>query len=348
MNEELNPPDPSNQPDSAQERLPGETRAAWDLLREAREAKGVNLVVIASALKVPLPQLKALEAGELSALPDAVFARALVGSVCRHLGIDAQPILAIWPQAQPSVLQHMAKPVRMTPTPFEGGSRRGWSRWWLVGIGLILCVGVAIWWVGNPLGLGASAQAPQEPDSEQTTAMGATQTVEISAVRAESVASGGADTQSDPQRPSSNPTQPNAVNAVNAAGAISGASALLAPNAEATQPGQAPAQAAIMGAQGSEAAPNLAATRPNGTATLGETRGLVVRANKLAWVEVRDASGVILLNRTLAPGAVEVIAGAGPWAIALGNAPETEITRDGKAIDFDVHIRQGIARFQLE
>ena len=345
MNEELNPPDPSNQPDSAQERLSGETRAAWDLLREAREAKGVNLVVIASALKVPLPQLKALEAGELSALPDAVFARALVGSVCRHLGIDAQPILAIWPQAQPSVLQHMAKPVRMTPTPFESGSRRGWSRWWLVGIGLILCVGVAIWWVGNPLGLGASAQAPQEPDSEQTTAMGATQTVEISAARAESVTSGGADAQSDPPRLSSNPTPPNMVTA---AGANSGASALLAPNAEVTQPGQATAQTAIMVAQGSEAAPNLAATRPNGAATPGETRGLVVRANELAWVEVRDASGVILLNRTLAPGAVEVIAGAGPWAIALGNAPETEITRDGKAIDFDVHIRQGIARFQLE
>jgi hypothetical protein len=48
------------------------------------------------------------------------------------------------------------------------------------------------------------------------------------------------------------------------------------------------------------------------------------------------------------PGTTEYIQDGAPWSIALGNAPETEILRDGKAIDFQAYVRQGIARFNVE
>ena len=71
---------------------------AGTLLRQAREAVGMDVSVLASALKVPVGKLQALEADDFTALPDAVFARALASSVCRALKIDAAPVLQGLPQ----------------------------------------------------------------------------------------------------------------------------------------------------------------------------------------------------------------------------------------------------------
>ena len=61
------------------------------MLRQAREAAGVDLASLAVALKVSVKKLEALESDRLDLLPDAVFVRALASSVCRALKIDAGP-----------------------------------------------------------------------------------------------------------------------------------------------------------------------------------------------------------------------------------------------------------------
>jgi type IV pilus assembly protein PilF len=63
-------------------------KTAGDLLREAREAHGLHIEMVAAALKVPPQKLMALEADDIDSLPDPVFARALASSVCRALRID--------------------------------------------------------------------------------------------------------------------------------------------------------------------------------------------------------------------------------------------------------------------
>ena len=63
-------------------------KSAGDMLREAREAHGLHIDMVAAALKVSPRKLAALEADDIEALPDAVFARALAASVCRALRID--------------------------------------------------------------------------------------------------------------------------------------------------------------------------------------------------------------------------------------------------------------------
>jgi cytoskeleton protein RodZ len=75
-------------------------KSAGDMLREAREAHGLHIDMVAAALKVTPQKLAALEADDIEALPDAVFARALAASVCRALRIDPQPVLAKLPGAQ--------------------------------------------------------------------------------------------------------------------------------------------------------------------------------------------------------------------------------------------------------
>ena len=67
------------------------------LLRQYREAHGLQLDTLAQALRVAPAKLAALEADRLSDLPDAMFARALTLAVCRQLKMDAAPVLALLP-----------------------------------------------------------------------------------------------------------------------------------------------------------------------------------------------------------------------------------------------------------
>jgi cytoskeleton protein RodZ len=71
------------------------------IMRGAREAKGLHISVLATSLRVPVDRIRALETEKWDDLPDLVFARALAMSVCRHLKIDATPVLAGMPDPDP-------------------------------------------------------------------------------------------------------------------------------------------------------------------------------------------------------------------------------------------------------
>jgi cytoskeleton protein RodZ len=74
-----------------------DAESAGALLRQYREAQGVQLDQLANALRVAPSKLEALESDRLSDLPDAMFARALTLAVCRQLKLDATPVLALLP-----------------------------------------------------------------------------------------------------------------------------------------------------------------------------------------------------------------------------------------------------------
>lgn len=66
-------------------------------MRGYRDTRGLSVEALAANLHVPTAKLQALENDQLEQLPDAMFARALALAVCRHLGVDAQPVLALLP-----------------------------------------------------------------------------------------------------------------------------------------------------------------------------------------------------------------------------------------------------------
>jgi len=70
-------------------------------IRRAREASGLHIAALAVALKVPVKRLEALESDRFDLLTDAVFIRALAGSVCRSLKLDPTEILRLLP-SQPT------------------------------------------------------------------------------------------------------------------------------------------------------------------------------------------------------------------------------------------------------
>lgn len=106
---------------------PAQQPSAGEMLRQAREAAGLQLAALAVALNVPLKKLEALESNQLELLPDVVFVRALAASVCRTLKLDAGPVLARLPQTTVPRLKSAAQGIN---TPFRSpGDRVGGALW---------------------------------------------------------------------------------------------------------------------------------------------------------------------------------------------------------------------------
>ncbi len=78
--------------------------SAGGLLRSLRQDAGLKIDSLAATLRVPVAKLQALEDDQWDMLPDAMFARALALSVCRHLSADASPVMALLPQQDVSRL----------------------------------------------------------------------------------------------------------------------------------------------------------------------------------------------------------------------------------------------------
>ena len=152
--------DAAVQPAHADAALP----EASTLLRQAREAAGLHIAVLAATLKVPVERLQALEDGRLQDLPDLTFARALAISVCKVLKVDAAPVLQALPKAADVRLGDVEQRLN---APFSDRSGRGgsvrtakvssWSLPAWMALARIVVAAALWWWL------------PQQATSDTTT-----------------------------------------------------------------------------------------------------------------------------------------------------------------------------------
>lgn len=103
-------------------------------LREAREAKGLSLEMIADKLKLRTSLLSLLEAGELGQLPEAIFTRSYIQSYAKLVGLDAAPFVQVYdrvsgaaPAPAPSVQRatRINTPSPLNPIPVSGLAASG-------------------------------------------------------------------------------------------------------------------------------------------------------------------------------------------------------------------------------
>ncbi len=133
--------------------------SAGQLMRKAREARGMHLAMLSVALKVPVRKLEALERDDHSGFKDIAFLRALSQAVCRHVGMDPAPVLAALPPASSSLPRqqppHEArlKPSPIVSGPVASGRNRFPSRLVLLLALLMLAASAAlIWWPATTAG----------------------------------------------------------------------------------------------------------------------------------------------------------------------------------------------------
>ncbi|WP_144731414.1 helix-turn-helix domain-containing protein [Extensimonas perlucida] len=315
---------------------------AGALLRAAREAAGVHIATLAGTLKVPLDKLQALENGDLAALPDMVFARALASSVCRSLKIDPAPVLALLPRVAPGSLAGQTEGINTPVKNLAGKSldfspAHGKHRWlgWLV-LALLLGALALIFWPHGapdrsteglkPAGAGASAATAQQQPELQT-----------------------------PWTPSSTPG-PAAVQMelAQTPASASGAAAASALAGEGLRPaGSASPTAAIPGGAAAAAAlaPSAAASaaaEPVRVAPAAGAELLLLRARSASWVQVRDAAGKVVLERTLQAGESAPVAGTLPLAVVLGRADAVEVFVRGQPFVPPAVSKGNVSRFEVK
>lgn len=298
-------------------------KSAGTLLREAREAAGLHVGALAVSLKVPVKKLEALEADDLSQLPDAVFARALAATVCRSLKIDPEPVLARMPQLQvpPLHVGSQETPVRLDShgDGLRPRSMGGLPRpvLYLSALLLLGAIGVALmpsWRIG---GDPAAVQAPD-----------------------------GVVIRSVPNQLDPSPTP-----------APGAADAAAVPQSGVAAPAAAPAASAAQGSTVATAAPQAPASAAPAADTAGKPAPAAVSAGgaiavfstrEASWVQVVDAAGLVHLRKTMDGGETVSINGTLPLSVVIGRANAIDVVVRGKPFDVQALAKDNVARFQIQ
>ena len=287
---------------------------AGGMLREAREAHGLQIDVVAAALKVPTKKLQALEDDDIDSLPDPVFARALAASVCRALRVDPAPVLAKLPGA---LRPGLADADQTISSSFRSGAPRSGrggglpSRAVLIVVALLLVAAALLFWLPQGVFGRLSASLSGTPAGDATTINASSET--------SAVAPAGTVLESV--------TAPSLGTAV-------------APSAATTALIAAPAATAA-------SAPS---TTADGSAAVPSTEDVVVfTARAESWITVNESGGRQLLRRTLKAGETVGLSGKLPMSVVIGRASGIDVKVRGKAFELaPVTGVGGVARFEVK
>ena len=307
-------------PESATVQPLAASSTAGQLLREARLKAGMHLAVLSVTLKVPVRQLEALEADELDADKGPVFYRGLASSMCRHLGTDPVPILALLPQpsAYLKPLQapvHVSVPAQSLRIDGLSDSRRASSRvvW---GAGLMVLLTLALLWLPGP-----SQWSWLDDIKTALSHEGSPQESDLPVNALPPVLS----TPSDPALAASEPeTSPTVLVDPAAPVTVTQASAPLPPN--------------VPTAVRTEA-PNNISSKP---------AEWVFTASGDSWLEVRNAQSAVVWIGVIKAGETIRTQSPLPVSVVVGRSQMVTATLRGQPFDLKPHTQVSVARFEVK
>ncbi|MBK6867787.1 MAG: DUF4115 domain-containing protein [Burkholderiales bacterium] len=145
--------------------------SAGSMLRQLRESAGVDITLLASAMKVSLQKIEALENEQFDQLPDLTFARGLAAAVCRAFGADPAPVLERMPVAASGLRApsgQINQPFKRSgdrPAPMLTGS--SFSKPLLIAVAGLLIAAGALWLLPTlPIQLGGPASTASAPSED--------------------------------------------------------------------------------------------------------------------------------------------------------------------------------------
>ncbi|MDD3784586.1 MAG: helix-turn-helix domain-containing protein [Hydrogenophaga sp.] len=283
-------------------------------LRRAREEAGLHIVALASALKVPVHKLEALEEGRYDELPDMVFARALASSVCRHLQVDPGPVLDEIPHPDATlgeIPRAISAPFRTSAVDLGGSAAVGSGGMkkaaWLAGV-LVLAAVVVMLLPENMPWSGWLTPAVQN-DVVAEPVSSASETPVVAPLLQGAVA----------------PTQGEA------------------PVSESPGEGAVPAP-------GNDTVPAVStADTAAATGDAPVAAGLLVlTARGDSWVEVTNGHGAVVVQRMMRAGDALDFSTSPPYTVVLGRADQVDVSVRGKPFDVLPLARNSVARFEVK
>ncbi|HSK93075.1 MAG TPA: helix-turn-helix domain-containing protein, partial [Candidatus Angelobacter sp.] len=118
----------------------GRTRRLGDVLREAREAKGVDLVRVERETKIRERYLSALERGEYRELPGSVYTKGFLRNYGAYLALDPEELIDLYRLETTAAPERPRAPT--PPRPLAGRRNRTFVVTPGAIVGAILTIGV--------------------------------------------------------------------------------------------------------------------------------------------------------------------------------------------------------------
>ncbi|HMW17191.1 MAG TPA: DUF4115 domain-containing protein [Accumulibacter sp.] len=290
------------------------TSSVGQRLRRAREARGMSIADVSQALKLGPKQVEALEAENWGALPGNTMIRGFIRNYARLLNLDSEPLMRDLDAA------HLERTLQLdvsagTSATLPQSNRRAQRRDWLAVWGGLLMLALAVLAyfyvpadIWSKLGVLGGNKHSNGTLNTTTTAE---------------------------QLPNSQPAEMKSP-------AISRNEAItpVAPPNAVVLADQAPSPAPTL-------APSLPATAPVSIPAAEGAGGLKFNFIKEAWLEVRDATGKLLVNELCAGGSQREVNGQPPFALVVGNATEVRLEYRGRPVEL-APISKGVARLSIE
>ena len=306
------------------------TAGVGELLRQAREARGLKVEEIAQTLKLGIRQIEAIEADRWETLPGVTIARGFVRNYARLVQLDATPLMAqldsVLAKPADTLAVPETRPANVTTSTISGARRDRTVVF--AGLGLVGLAVAAYLLMPNDLSaLRDNTQSLLDSLSRKE----APKPAESAEPVAAPVAAGSA--------PAVTPVEPIFP---------PGATPQQIMNPQAVIPAElAPAPQAAA----SPVAASVAAAPAPVRETLAPTAGAPQMRfvfDKESWLEVRDRDNKVVFSQKLGGGAEQSVSGNGPLSLVIGYAPGVRLFWRGQAVDLAPHTKGDVARLVLE
>ena len=307
-------------------------------LRVLRQSKGWEIERVATQLHLRPHLVEALEQDRFQDLPGPVFTMGYLRNYARLLGLDPEPLVGAYRAANPRLEPRVPMVSAKGPAKREMAGAHLLVR--LVSLGLLLAVVglLVLWWQNRPEplpepSLGADAPGlpvlpPEDPAGEDRGLDGR----EPSEMPSLSLASGAltlpalAEAALEPSPLASPASQPT-----DSPSPLSGQG--LAAEEESDAGGASPA-----GGSGATVTPAAATPVPE----------VAMSFTGPSWVDVRDASGKVILTGEMRKGDRRILKGDPPYSFVIGNTKAATVTVGETPLDLGTRGRGGVARFKLD
>jgi cytoskeleton protein RodZ len=300
--------------EASQAPLP-ENGTTGEILRDARLHRKMSLEDVSAVINVRAGLLRAIEEGNIDALPGMTYAQGFVKSYAEHVGLNAADVVQKF-RAEHGQNRFASHKLDM-PQPMIDGPQPNIL---IIGIAVILAVVIGLGWVffsgGEEKVETAAVTIPQAPDVGTVTGI-----VPVTA---------------EPVRQVLEPAAPAPAAATPAPAPAETAAApapVMPPVAPVETTASAPAAPLAQPAAAIATATTEVPAAPAETISIKPVKSRVsVTATEDSWISIRDAKGGVILKRVLRAGetfAVPDQPGVKMWA---GNAGGLNFAVDGKNV----------------
>lgn len=284
-------------------------------LAAERERLGLSRVDVAQRLHMSVTQVEALEGGDYARLPRGMFLRGFVRNYAKVVGLDGQALLAALAQvgprdARPDIVVN-SQNIRFDSQPMSSPYVKAGG----MAVTIVLVALAGMYWL--------FFVRPAPP---------------ATVVRKPAVIAPLA-TAPAPAGPDAAPAEPLPV----PGGPITESSWPMTPPPSAG----VPPQSAAATTPRAVAVPVKGASQEPAKGPGPGEKMLHLQFRGPSWVEIRDGRGRVLLSQVHRGGSEAQVAGRGPFAVVVGNAPEVRLSVDDAPFDLEPHTRVAVARVTI-